>query len=218
MRMITFSLLPPPINLFPLISWCTAAAAKQAQTDPTSLPPFLRYLSFFSFIWRDSRTPPPSPSRARSVCPSVDLGAHSLHHSFTSTRETIHRERPRGRWLRPPLILACIIKQVPQSQTAAAHCTADDGDGDVTDGVRIAVYRILRNQSWMSSPLCGGDVGVKQDSGSLARMRWHAELVTLRCYIFSPCLLMDKDCTYLSRECVPHFIHTEHADLSEHAC
>ena len=46
--------------------------------------------------------------------------------------------------------------------------TATDADGDVTDGVRIAVYRILRNQSWMCSPLCGGDVGVEQDSGRLA--------------------------------------------------
>ena len=34
----------------------------------------------------------------------------------------------------------------------------------MTDGVRVAVYRILRNQSWMCSPVCGGDVGVEQDA------------------------------------------------------
>ena len=77
-------------------------------------------------------------------------------------------------------------KAGPQSQTAAAHCTADDGD--VTDGVRIAVYRILRNQSWMSSPFCGGDVGAEQDSGRLAGCFgfWHAELSTSSCYLLPP--------------------------------
>ena len=102
LRMITFSL--PPSSHQPVSPHFVVHGRKASpdRPDGADLPPFLRYLSFFSFIWRDSRTPPPSPSRARSVCPSVDLGAHSLHHSFTSTRETIHRERPRGRLLRPP--------------------------------------------------------------------------------------------------------------------
>ena len=158
----------PLINLFPLISWCMAA--KQAQTDPPSLSPL--FVILFLYLEGQPRLPPssPPPPRARdlSAPPSVDLGAHSLHHSFTSTRETIYRERPRGRFLRPPSSTdSCMHNKAgPQSQTAAAHCTADDGD--VTDGVRIAVYRILRNQSWMSSPFCGGDVGAEQDSGRLA--------------------------------------------------
>ena len=159
--MITFSL--PPSSHQP-VSPHFVVHGRKAGPDRPDRPTSLSPLFVILFLYLERQPPPPSPSRARSVCPSVDLGAHSLHHSFTSTRETIHRERPRGRFLRPPLILACIIKQVPQSQTAAAHCTADDGDGDVTDGVRIAVYRILRNQSWMCSPVCGGDVGVEQDA------------------------------------------------------
>ena len=181
----------PPINLFPLISWCMAA--KQAQTDPPASLPFSVICHSFPLSGETAAAIVPARSVRPSVPPSVDLGAHSLHHSFTSTRETIHGERERGleaasSVLRPPLILACIIKQVPQSQTAAAHCTADDGDGDVTDGVRIAVYRILRNQSWMSSPFCGGDVGAEQDSGRLAGCfgMLIADLSTSSCYLLLP--------------------------------
>lgn len=119
----TFSL--PPSSHQP-VSPHFVVHGRKASPDRPDLPPSLSPLFVILFLYLE-RQPPPSPSRARSVCPSVDLGAHSLHHSFTSTRETIHRERERGleaacSVLRPPLILACIIKQVPQSQTAA-RCT-----------------------------------------------------------------------------------------------
>ena len=188
--MITFSF--PPSSHQPLSPHFVVHGRKASPDRPSGLPPFLRYLSFFSFIWRDSRR-----HRPRAICPSFrpSLGRPrcALTTPFIHFHPRNHPQRERGleaasSVLRPPLILACIIKQVPQSQTAAAHCTADDGDGDVTDGVRIAVYRILRNQSWMSSPFCGGDVGAEQDSGRLAGCfgMLIADLSTSSCYLLLP--------------------------------
>ena len=121
------SSLLPSDTCFPSFrgAWPQSKPRPTRRSRPPSLSPL--FVILFLYLERQPRPPPPSPSRARSVCPSVDLGAHSLHHSFTSTRETIHRESERGleaacSVLRPPLILACIIKQVPQSQTAA-RCT-----------------------------------------------------------------------------------------------
>ena len=102
LRIITFSL-PPSSHQIP-VSPHFMVHGRKASPDRPDLPPSLSplFVILFLYLERQPPPPPPSPSRARSVCPSVDLGAHSLHHSFTSTRETIHTERPRGRLLRPP--------------------------------------------------------------------------------------------------------------------
>ena len=94
--------LPPPIRyLFPLISWCMAA--KQAQTDPTSLP---FSVICHSFPLSGETAAAATVPIARAICLSLGRPRCALTTPFIHFHPRNHpqreRERPRGRLLRPP--------------------------------------------------------------------------------------------------------------------
>ena len=93
LRMITFSL--PPSSHQPVSPHFVVHGRKASpdRPDGADRPPFLRYLSFFSFIWRDSSRRRHRPHRARdlSVPRSTSVRTHYTIHSLPPAKPSTER-------------------------------------------------------------------------------------------------------------------------------